>query len=62
MLNKLSRTAVAALRATLKTVEQQSGLNPSDPALVELKRILLGRIAELEAEEEISLREPKTVR
>jgi hypothetical protein len=51
MPNKLLGTAIAALRTTLETVVRQSGLTPNDPALVELKRILLGRIAELEAEE-----------
>jgi hypothetical protein len=58
---KLSSAATEALRSTLQMVEQQCGLAPDDPGLVELKRILLNRIAELEAVEaasEQSAREP----
>lgn len=51
MPNKLSSTAIEALRSTLEKIEKQSGLTADDSALLELKRILLGRIAELEATE-----------
>jgi len=49
MPNKLSSAAIDALRSTLRQIEEQSGLMPDDSALLELKRILLSRIAELEA-------------
>ncbi|SRR6266568_7534188 len=44
-----SAALVEALRATLQKVEQSSDLGPDDPALIHLKRILLRRVAELEA-------------
>lgn len=52
MPNKLSSVAIEGLRSTLQKIEQQSGLMPDDSALLELKRILLGRIAELEDSEQ----------
>lgn len=39
---------IAALRETLQRVEQTSGVQPDDPALVELKSILHRRVALLE--------------
>jgi len=45
-----SAATIDGLKTTLQQVEQQSGLTPDDSSLVELKRILLGKIAELEAE------------
>src|ERR1700694_1606556 len=39
---------IDVFRATLHRVEQGSGLAPDDPSLLEVKRILLNRIAELE--------------
>lgn len=39
---------IDVFRATLQRVEEESGLAPDDPSLLELKRILLKRIAELE--------------
>lgn len=44
-----TRTTIDALRQTLAQVEEHSGLAPDDVALRELKRILLNRIADLEA-------------
>jgi hypothetical protein len=55
MSKKLSSTAIETLRSTLETIEQQSGLVPDDVALLELKRIVVARIAELEAAEQSSL-------
>ena len=49
MYTKLSSAAIEAFRSTLRVVEEQCGLAPDDPSLLELKRILLSRIAELEA-------------
>ena len=46
-----TRTTVDALRQTLTQVEEQAGLAPDDVCLIELKRILLNRIVELEAAE-----------
>lgn len=51
MYPKLSSAAIEGFRSTLRMVEEQCGLEPEDPSLLELKRILLGRIAELEAVE-----------
>lgn len=51
MYPKLSSAAIEGFRTTLRMVEEQCGLAPEDPSLLELKRILLGRIAELEAAE-----------
>jgi hypothetical protein len=39
------------LRETIKRVEQGTDVSPHDPALLELKRIILLRIAALELEE-----------
>jgi hypothetical protein len=39
------------LRETIKRVEQGTDVSPDDPALLELKRIILLRIAALELEE-----------
>ncbi len=39
------------LRETIKRVEQSADVGPDDPALLELKRIILLRIAALEREE-----------
>jgi hypothetical protein len=52
MPDKVSPTAaIDRLKSTLQQIEQQSaGLTPDDTAMVELRRILLGKIAELEAE------------
>lgn len=44
-----TRATIDALLQTLRQVEEQAGLAPDDVCLVELKRILLNRIAELEA-------------
>jgi hypothetical protein len=41
---------IAALRETMHKVEQTSGVEPDDPALVELKKILRRRVAHLERE------------
>lgn len=49
MPHKLSSAAIEGLRSTLQSVEEHSGLMSDDSALVELKRILVARIAELEA-------------
>ena len=54
MYSKLSSAAVEAFRSTLRMVEAQCGLAPEDPSLIELKRILLSRIAELEMAEAAS--------
>lgn len=54
MYTKLSSTAVEAFRSTLQVIEEQCGLAPDDPSLLELKRILLNRIAELEVVEAAS--------
>lgn len=43
-----TRASIDALRQTLAQVEEQAGLAPDDVCLVELKRILLNRIADLE--------------
>ncbi len=39
------------LRDTLQRIEQSADINPDDPALLELKRIILLKSAELEREE-----------
>jgi len=52
MPHKLSSAAIEALRSTLQRVEQEWDLTPNDAALLELKRILLTRITELEAAQE----------
>lgn len=39
------------LRETIKRLEQGSDVSPDDPALIELKRIILLRIAALELED-----------
>jgi hypothetical protein len=39
------------LRETIRRVEQSADVGPDDPALLELKRIILLRIAALEREE-----------
>jgi hypothetical protein len=49
MSSQVATRTIEALRATLVQVEQQTGLAPDDPSLDTLKRILLQRIAELEA-------------
>ena len=46
-----TRTTIDALRHTLAQVEEHSGIAPDDVCLRELKRILLNRIADLEAAE-----------
>ncbi len=49
MSDRPTNAALEALRHTLERVEGESGLAPDDLVLVELKRILLMRIATLEA-------------
>jgi len=39
------------LRETIKRLEQSMDVSPNDPALIELKRIILLRIAALELED-----------
>lgn len=39
------------LRETIKRLEQSMDVSPDDPALIELKRIILLRIAALELED-----------
>lgn len=39
------------LRETIRRVERGTDVSPDDPALIELKRIILLRIASLELEE-----------
>lgn len=39
---------IAALRETMREVERTSGVRPDDPAMIELKRILGRRVADLE--------------
>jgi len=51
--------SVAALRITLQKVVEASGLDSDNPTLVELKRIILGRIAELEATAVAAAEEPR---
>ena len=46
-----TRPTIDALRQTLIQVEEQVGLAPDDVCLVELKRILLNRVADLEVAE-----------
>lgn len=36
------------LRDTLKRVQENAGLKPDDPALIELKRVILSKVIELE--------------
>ena len=54
MPHKLSSAAIEALKSSLQSVEENSGLEPGDSALRELKRVLVGRVAELEAAEQVS--------
>lgn len=49
MTSQFTTRTIDALRATLVQVEQRTGLAPDDPSLGTLKRILLQRIADLEA-------------
>ncbi|HEY2471287.1 MAG TPA: hypothetical protein VGI45_26070 [Terracidiphilus sp.] len=49
MPDRPTRTTIDALRQTLARVEEQAGLEPDDVCLLELKRILLNRIVDLEA-------------
>jgi hypothetical protein len=49
--DRLTSTTIDALRKTLAQVEEQAGLAPDDVCLIELKRILLKRIVDLESAE-----------
>lgn len=51
MSSRPTKTTIDALHHTLAQVEEQAGLAPDDVCLIELKRILLNRVAELEASE-----------
>jgi hypothetical protein len=44
-----SRRLLSVLRATVDQLEKNTDLAPDDPGLVDLKRILLRRIADLQA-------------
>ncbi len=44
------RQLAEILRETIRTIEQDTDISPNDPALLELKRIILLRVAKLEAE------------
>ncbi len=44
------RQLAEILRETIRNVEQETDINPDDPALLELKRIILLRVAKLESE------------
>jgi len=55
---KSSEQLINVLRATVVQVEQASGVAPDDPALVELKRIVLHRIADLELAHAVEPSEP----
>jgi hypothetical protein len=46
----LSQKMAGVLRDTLRRVELSADMSPNDPALLELKRLLLLKIAALEAE------------
>lgn len=46
-----TRATIDTLRQTLRQVEEQAGLASDDVCLVELKRILLNRIVDLEGAE-----------
>lgn len=46
-----SNQLAEVLRETIRRVEQGTDVSPDDPALLELKRIILLRIAALELEE-----------
>ena len=45
------------LRDTLKRVQESAGLKPEDPALIELKRVILSKVIELE--HEVALEAPE---
>jgi len=46
-----SRHVAQVLRDTIKSIEQGTDLPPDDPALIQLKRILLTKLAELELQD-----------
>jgi len=50
-----SNGLLKALRTTVSQLEKATDLGPGDPALVELKRILLRRVGELERLELLEL-------
>jgi hypothetical protein len=50
-----SRGLLNALRTTISQLEKATDLGPGDPALAELKHILLRRVAELERLELLEL-------
>lgn len=60
MSDRPTNASLEALRQTLQRVEGDSGLAPDDEVLVELKRILLMRIAAREADGLSELVEPAT--
>jgi hypothetical protein len=45
-----SRQLAEILRDTIRSVEQGTDIGPDDPALLELKRIILLKVAALESE------------
>jgi hypothetical protein len=44
-------TLIETLRRTVEQIEEREKLNPLDPSLIELKRSVIRKIAELEIEE-----------
>lgn len=50
MTRNSSKTLAAVLRETVRCVELSSDISPDDHALLELKRVLLLKIAALEAD------------
>ena len=57
--SQLSLRLIEALRGTMAEVEQTSGLIPDDPSFVALQRILLVKIADLEAQRALNAATPE---
>lgn len=51
MSHRPTSNVIEALRATLEQVEERCDLGADDPTLVELRRIVLNRVADLQSSE-----------
>ena len=49
-----SAKLVTRLRDTIKGLEQGTGISPDDPVLLELKRVLLLKLAKIDSEDGVA--------
>jgi hypothetical protein len=57
--SQVTARLIEVLRTTIAEVEQQCGLAPDDPSLATLKKILLVKVADLEAQRAVEAAMPE---